>query len=202
MNVKVLETLDKYLLWLLSLTVVAEIVLNFLSSYGHIYVEGMGYGERGMDGRILPVTIDGMLLALAIANVFAARFNRRSRWLRAGLVFGVGATVVANAAYGAHWGMTGGLFSTYAPVALFITVECGLFVWRIVADLVKEAKAKEAKPVEMAWTGDKTYEIHPAPASEAAPAAEQPGKAPTPSMADTQAWRGLSGIGLTNGQGR
>lgn len=139
-----LERLDKILLWALSFAIVSEVVLNFIGSYGHIYVEGTHYGELGVDARILPVTIDGMLLALAISNVFAARFNRRSAWLRIGLLLGVGGTVAANAAYGASWGITGGLLSTWAPVALFVTVECGLFVFRIMADLVKDLKPSAA----------------------------------------------------------
>lgn len=139
-----LEKLDSILMWVLSGTLVTEVILNFIGSYGHIYVEGSRYGEHGVDDRILPITIDGMLLALAIANVFAARFNRRSKWLRLGLLLGVGGTVAANAAYGATWGITGGLLSTWAPVALFVTVECGLFVFRIIADLAKESKPAAA----------------------------------------------------------
>lgn len=203
-----LDKLSKWLLWALSFTLVAEVVLNFIGSYGHIYVEGIHYGEYGTDARILPVTIDGMLLALAIANVFAARFNRRSPWLRFGLVLGVGGTVAANSAYGATWGITGGLLAVWAPVALFVTVECGLFVFRIVADLAKEqspAASLSAPPAAYSapklapWetTVDGIEPVDAIAPGEAAAAAEQVGKAQAPSL-NSEAWRGLNGIGLQN----
>lgn len=211
-----LEKLDKILLWALSFAIVAEVVLNFVGSYGHIYVEGIHYGEYGVDARILPITIDGMLLALAIANVFAARFNRRSKWLRVGLLLGVGGTVAANAAYGASWGITGGLLSTWAPVALFITVECGLFVFRIIADLIKDQKPAAAilEPPggmtaadhwqALAELGDITLNQYrhmrgitePAPvpesSEEAEDASESSGKVSSPAL-NLSKWQGLNG---------
>jgi hypothetical protein len=200
-KVEVLERLDKWMLWLLSLTLIAEVALNFVGSYGHIYVEGMHYGERGTDGRILPITIDGMLLALAIANVFAARFNRRSPWLRFGLILGVGGTVAANGAYGAAWGITGGLLSLWAPVALFVTTECGLFVFRLVADLLKEAREEADKDDRKAFVPAPKMAPWETEALQAVPngtANEPEGKAVSPSL-NTDAWRGLNGIGLRNG---
>lgn len=198
------------MLWALSLTLVGEIVLNFIGSYGHIYVLGGKYGEHGVDDRILPVTIDGMLFALAIANVFAAKFNRRSRWLRFGLILGVGGTVAANAAYGASWGITGGLLSLWAPVALFVTTECGLFVFRLVADLLKEARG-EAKagtltvtvppepffppPKAAPWETEALQAVPNSTANER----EGKGSAPIPS-GDRAAWERLNGIGLRNGR--
>lgn len=139
-----MERLDKYLLWLVCFTIITVVVINFITSYGHIYAEGMQYGEYGVDARLMPVGIDGMLLALGLANVFAAKFNRNHWLLRSALGFGVAGTVAVNGAYGAGWGMTGGLLATWSPVALFITVEAGLFVFRVVGDLQAEA-AKEAK---------------------------------------------------------
>lgn len=141
-----LERLDKWLLWIVCLTIVGDIAVNYITSYGHLYVEGLNYGEYGVDARLMPVGIDLTLTALALANVFAARFQRNHWLLRVGLIFGVGGTVAANAAYGAGWGMTGGLLATWSPVALFVTVECGLFMFRIAADLAVAArKAAEAE---------------------------------------------------------
>jgi hypothetical protein len=141
-----LEKLDKYLLWAVCITIVADIAINYITSYGHLYVEGLNYGEFGVDARLMPIGIDLTLTALAVANVFATRFQRNHWLLRASLMFGVGGTVAANAAYGAGWGMTGGLLATWSPVALFITVEAGLFMFRVTADIVAEAvKAAEAE---------------------------------------------------------
>jgi len=140
--------MDQYLLGFVIFTVLAVVVINFITSYGHVYAEGIRYGEYGVDARLMPIGIDGMLLALGLANVFAARFNRSHWLLRAALVFGVAGTVAANGAYGASWGMTGGLLATWSPVALFVAVESGLFMFRIAADvLAKEAQPKRGRPV-------------------------------------------------------
>lgn len=141
-----IENLDKWLLGTVCFTIIAVVVINFITSYGHIYVEGTRYGEYGVDARLMPVGIDGMLLALGLANVFAARFNRGHWLLRCALGFGVAGTVAANGAYGATWGLTGGLLATWSPVALFISVEAALFMFRVVADVQQQAvKVTSAK---------------------------------------------------------
>jgi hypothetical protein len=67
--------------------------------------------------------------------------------LRAALAFGVAGTVAANGAYGAHWGISGGLLATWSPVALFIAVEGGLFAFKLSAELIAEAsKPKRGRP--------------------------------------------------------
>lgn len=143
-----LDRLNRWMMYLMSFTIVMEIVLNFIGSYGHIYVEGIEHGEYGVDARILPITVDGVLLALAIANVVCARLRGKSHWgLRLTLAFGVGCTVAANAAYGASWGLTGGFLSVWAPVALFITVESGLLMFKIIAEYVaKENAPRRGRP--------------------------------------------------------
>ena len=133
-----LEKADK---WLLRATVIIILVIvgiNFVTSYSHIYLLGLNVGETGVDARLGPVGIDGMLLVLGFANVFAARMNRPSRILRATLGFAVASTVAANGAFGAHWGITGGLVSTWSPVALFIAVEAGLYMFKVAAEYIKE----------------------------------------------------------------
>lgn len=145
---KTLEKLDRRLLWVVCVTILAVVVINFITSYGHIYSEGLKYGEYGTDARLMPIGIDGMLLALGLANVFAARFGRSHWLLRFGLAFGVAGTVAANGAYGAHWGMTGGLLSTWSPVALFITVESGLYMFRVAADIVKAEETRKAQEAQ------------------------------------------------------
>lgn len=141
-----LERLDRSLLWVTSCSILLEIALNFIGSYGHTYVLGLQYGETGWaDARILPVCIDGVLMALAATNVLAARLReeRKSPWqLRLGLIGAVGSTVAANAAFGEHWGTTGALLATWMPVALAVTVETGLYAWRLVGEyLERTAKA-------------------------------------------------------------
>lgn len=136
-----LGRLESGLLWSVCISIVSVVIINFITSYGHIYVEGIQHGEYGVDARLMPIGIDGMLLALGLANVFAARFNRGHWLLRSALGFGVAGTVAANGAYGAGWGITGGLLSTWSPVALFISVEAGLFMFRVAADVIAQSQA-------------------------------------------------------------
>lgn len=146
-----MQKLDKWLLWVVSLTILMVVAINFITSYQHIYDLGLKYGEYGVDARLMPVGIDGMLLALGLANVFAARFlptlanehKAGRRTLRFALAFGVGGTVAANGAYGAHWGMTGNLLGVWSPVALFIAVESGLFMFKIAAEWVAQQQEQE-----------------------------------------------------------
>lgn len=150
--VKPFEKLDRYLLWTVCFSILAVVGINFVTSYGHVYSLGLKYGEYGVDARLMPIGIDGMLLALGLANVFAARVAPRlktehkagRRMLRAGLGVGVAGTIVANGAYGAGWGLTGGLLATWSPLALFITVEAGLFMFGLAADLIAETAAADA----------------------------------------------------------
>lgn len=144
MTLQKLERLDNWLLGVVCFTISVVVGINFATSYGHIQQEGLHYGEVGFEAALMPIGIDGMLLAIGLANVFAARFNRNSWLLRAALAFGVAGTVAANGAYGAGWGVTGALLATWSPVALFIAVEAGLFMFRIVADL-KAALTRQAE---------------------------------------------------------
>lgn len=168
-----LERLDKWLLWTVCVTIAIVIVLNFITSYQHIYSLGLKYGEYGTDARLLPVAIDGTLLALAVANVLAARFHRESWLLRVGLGIGVASTIAANGAYGAHWGLTGNLLGVWPPAALFITVESGLYMFRIVADATVKA-AEVAAAVEAA----KVPDVIPAPRRGRPPGVKNTDKTP------------------------
>jgi hypothetical protein len=152
MTFKKLERLDNYLLWTVCFAITLVLGINFATSFGHIRSEGLTHGELGFESTLMPIGIDGMLLAIALANVFAARFGRGHWLLRVALAFGVLGTVAANGAYGAGWGLTGGLLATWSPVALFIAVEAGLFMFRIVADMMAEA-AKAAAEAETVKRG-------------------------------------------------
>lgn len=151
-----------------TLCVLAEIAINFIDSYGHIYVLGLKYGEYGTDARLTPIGIDLLMLVFAEINLFLARkgrykVNRRGkrkpefRWPRWVLGFGVAATVSANGAYGFWWGFTGAAIAMIAAVLLFFTVEGGMLLLRVAAEEAAKseakAKAEAAKldPIEAAF---------------------------------------------------
>ena len=224
-------SVDKLIIVSTTLVVLAEVVINFITSYQHIYDLGLKYGEFGVDARLMPVGIDLMLLAFAEVNLFLSRRGRKSAWMRLGLAAGVVGTVLANGAYGANWGVTGASLAFWSPLALFATVEAGMTLLRVAAeDKDTEAAALLSGPSRAIWTGAKSYEMWPpqqAPAenpvagppievmervlanlpTEGTPAPrpyapEPEGKSPAPPQPKPDAWQGLNGIGLNNGASR
>lgn len=152
-DLKEMRPLGKFdygLLGAVVFAIVTVIVVNFMTSYGHIYSETLRYsGDNDILGaKLTPIGVDGMLLALALANVFATMRGRGHWLLRTALGFGVAGTVAANGAYGAQWGITGGLLSTWSPVALFVAVEAGLYMFRVVHETTPaKTPVKRGRPV-------------------------------------------------------
>lgn len=138
-------TVDKLIIVSTTLCVLAEIAINFINSYGHIYILGLRFGEYGTDARLTPIGIDLMLLAFAEINLYLARKGRyvvnkkgrkrpEFRWPRWVLGLGVGGTVAANGAYGFWWGWTGAILAMGSAVLLFFTVEGGMLLLRVAAE--------------------------------------------------------------------
>ncbi len=200
-------TTDRLILWATALAVLAEVGLNYATSYQHLYTLGLRYGEYGVDARLNPVAIDLALLVFGLACLYLTRKGRSVRMMRAALALGVAGTVVGNAAYGAFWGHTGALLAVWSPVLLFATVEAGMVVLRVEAEEAEKAH-KSAKFTERATKAANTRRAKPDYSmadSYAASLAEQQalrsamkgewtteGKEPTPTPQME-----LSGIGLS-----
>ena len=191
-------SIDKLIIVSTTLVVLAEVVINFITSYQHIYDLGLRYGEYGTDARLMPVGIDLALLAFAEVNLYLSRRSYTGpgrTWMRVFLAVGVLGTVFANAAYGASWGRTGASLAFWSPLMLFATVEAGMLLLRVAAE------DKDKGPSALPSGPSRAIPDEPAPpwepAPEMTPAPE--GKAPSLPSLDTQAWQGLSGIGLRNG---
>lgn len=212
-------SVDKLIIVSATLCVLAEIGLNFTTSYGHIYVLGRWYGEDGTDARLTPVGIDLFLFVFAEINLYLARKKRyvekvkrdgkvklrpEFRWPRWLLGAGVFGTVAANGAYGFHWGWTGALIAMGSAVLLFFTVEGGMLLMRVAAEEAEKTKGAEVKLTpEQLHQAALDIPNHVDPAIAPPWGAEPAPKPPAPGIADTQAWRGLSGIGTApNGQDR
>jgi hypothetical protein len=205
-------TVDRLIIVSTTLTVIAEVVINFITSYQHIYDLGLKFGEFGVDARLMPVGIDLMLLAFAEVNLFLSRRGRKNTWMRAGLGLGVTGTVMANAAYGANWGTTGALLAFWSPLALFATVEAGMLLLRVAAeDREKQASAAVSgppggMPVDPAWDDFLAWKqdaaiTYAAPVfngtepREEADASEPEGKVPSPAALNLARWQELNGAG-------
>ena len=92
-------------------------------SYSHIYGLGRGNGQDGTAARLLPLSVDGLILAASLVLLHEARNDRGAPALaRFMLWLGIG----ANIAYGAGYGLLGALISAWPAVAFIGTVEIAM----------------------------------------------------------------------------
>ncbi len=93
-------------------------------SYSHIYDLGYVHGQSGTAARLLPLSVDGLIVAASLVMLQEARRGRRAPALaRLMLGLGVAATVSANVAYGAAFGVTGAVISAWPAVAFIGSAE-------------------------------------------------------------------------------
>lgn len=110
--------MDRMIRWGTSLVVVAVAAFAAVVSYSHIYDLGRAHGQAGTAARLLPLSVDGLILAASLVLLGAAR--RRlprpalAQWM---LGLGIGATVAANVAFGAAYGLLGAVISAWPAVA-------------------------------------------------------------------------------------
>jgi len=87
-------------------------------SYSHIYGLGRAHGQDGTAARLLPLSVDGLILAASLVLLHEARNGRDApRLARLMLWLGIGATIGANIAFGAGYGLLGALISAWPAVA-------------------------------------------------------------------------------------
>jgi hypothetical protein len=96
-------------------------------SYSHIYDLGRAHGGSGTAARLLPLSVDGLILAASLVLLHEARARRPAPPLaRCMLALGVAATLAANVAYGAVYGALGAVIWAWPAVAFIGAVETGL----------------------------------------------------------------------------
>jgi hypothetical protein len=96
-------------------------------SYSHIYDLGRAHGQSGTAARLLPLSVDGLILAAGLVLLHAARQQAPTPVLaRCMLWLGILATVGANVAYGAAFGVLGAIISAWPAVAFVGAAEMAL----------------------------------------------------------------------------
>lgn len=99
-------------------------------SYWHAYAVVRAYGEAGITARLEPATIDGLVYASSMVNLYAARHRlpvpHLARWL---LALGIVATLAANMAQGWSHGPVGAVIAAWPAASLVGSYE--LLVWII-----------------------------------------------------------------------
>jgi hypothetical protein len=87
-------------------------------SYSHIYGLGRAHGQDCTTARLLPLSVHGLILAASLVLLHEARNGRDApRLARFMLWLGIGATIGANIADGAGYGLLGALISAWPAVA-------------------------------------------------------------------------------------
>ena len=102
-----------------ALAVVTVAAVAAVISYRHAYELVRSHGESGLTARLVPFTVDGLILAASMLLLDASRRNHPApplaRWcLGAGIV----ATIGANLAHGLGHGLIGVLVSAWPALAL------------------------------------------------------------------------------------
>ena len=93
-------------------------------SYSHIYDLARAHGQAGTAARLLPLSVDGLIVAASLVMLHEARNQRHAPVLaRLMLGLGVAATVAANVAYGATYGPVGAVISAWPAVAFVGSAE-------------------------------------------------------------------------------
>ncbi len=96
-------------------------------SYSHIYGLGWAHGQDGTAARLLPLSVDGLILAASLVLLHEARNGRDApRLARLLLWLVIGATIGANIAFGAGYGLLGALISAWPAVAFIGSVEIAM----------------------------------------------------------------------------
>src|SRR6266851_3563480 len=102
-----------------ALAVAAVAAVAAVISYRHAYELVSTHGETGVTARLVPFTVDGLILAASMLILDANRRNRRvpplARWC---LAAGILATIGANLAHGLGHGPIGALVSAWPALAL------------------------------------------------------------------------------------
>jgi hypothetical protein len=93
-------------------------------SYRHQFELAAGHGESALTARLLPVSIDGLLVAGTLAILDASRRQTGHAWAaRITVGLGVAMTMWANIVHGLGYGWAGIILSGWPPVALMAAIE-------------------------------------------------------------------------------
>ena len=115
---------DRVIRFTAALAVLAVAVIAAIVSYSHVYDLGRTHGQSGTAARLLPLSVDGLILAASLVLLLAARNHQRAPALaRSALWLGIGATVAANLTYGLPYGPVGAIVSAWPGVAFVLAAE-------------------------------------------------------------------------------
>jgi hypothetical protein len=122
---------DRIIRWSTALAVVGVAAVAAVVSYEHASALVREHGESGWTGRLIPLTVDGLIYASSMVMLNSARRKASvpalARWL---LGLGIAATLAANVAHGLGHGPVGAVVAVWPPVALVGAYELLMMVIR------------------------------------------------------------------------
>ena len=130
-------------------------------SYTHLFGLSVLNCAGGVSAILLPLSIDGLILASSLVLLFAARQKIDVPWLaRLTLWLGIGATIAGNVFYGLRWSCLAltATIAAWPALAFVLTVETVAQMAKAKRRLRRaaftSAAASEAKPVTTAEPKD------------------------------------------------
>jgi hypothetical protein len=110
---------DRVIRWTTAGAAVGVAAIAAVASYEHAYALVRAHGEAGWTGRLVPLTVDGLIYASSMVMLDSARRKvpvpPLARWL---LGLGITATLAANVAHGLGHGPSGAVVAAWPAVAL------------------------------------------------------------------------------------
>jgi hypothetical protein len=124
-------TTGQIIRWSTAGAVVGVAAVAAVASYEHAYALVRAHGETGWIGRLVPLTVDGLIYASSMVMLDSARREAPvpalARWL---LGLGIAATLAANVAHGLGHGPAGAAVAAWPAVALVGSYELFMTVIR------------------------------------------------------------------------
>jgi Protein of unknown function (DUF2637) len=122
---------DRVIRWSTTLAVVGVAVVAAVVSYEHASALARAHAESGWTGRLIPLTVDGLIYASPMVMLDSARRGVGvpvlARWL---LGLGIVATLAANVAHGLGHGVIGAAIGAWPAVALVGSYELLMMIIR------------------------------------------------------------------------
>jgi hypothetical protein len=110
-----------------TLAVLLVAAIAAVVSFVHIEHLAVTHGQTTLAAMLLPISIDGTVAAASLVMLRVARADLGTPWLaRLMLGLSVAATLAANIAYGARYGLAGALLSGWPAVAFIGSAEMAI----------------------------------------------------------------------------
>lgn len=140
--------MDRWIKRATALVVIAVAAFAAIVSYSHIYDLGVVHGQFGAAARLLPLSVDGLILAASLIMLYYARHPDWGKPALGRLMLwsGIGATVAANVLYGVVFGWLAALVSAWPALAFIGCIEMlMLLIRKIASDPVKPDASKPSR---------------------------------------------------------